>query len=236
MKIASIYDLNFDLPILSYSTIEMLHKSSHQWVNKTNKIKRDPNAGNYTKPDGTIGNYFTEGRVGHNLIQKHISKQEPSPLVVFDKEVKEEPYFPLVEEVDFDKRTGFMLMFGEYQVIGYADGLNGEAKTGAEIKLSSTPWTLKKYFDSDQRKMYGLGFPWLQKMYLITGLRYPEKWKETPLKVHCLPFEEKDKERAIKFIEEGIQVIEDGDYTGGLDDNGRCRDRNCAYGPNCIFK
>jgi hypothetical protein len=156
--------------------------------------------------------------------------------VVFDKEVKEEPYFPLVEEKDFDKRTGFMLLFGEYQVIGYADGLNKEAKTGAEIKLSSSPWTLKKYLDSEQRKMYGLGFPWLEKMFLITGLRYPEEWAVTPLKVHRLPFGKDDKKQAERFIEEGIQIIEDGDYTGGLDENGRCRDRNCAYGPNCLFK
>jgi|GEM_PF-2383410 len=229
--------IDWDKPLLSYSTINMLLTSSHQWVNKISKIPRDPNAGNYTKADGTIGNYFTEGRVGHNLIQRYISKRELDPKVKFDTEVKmDDLYFPLVEEKDFDDRMRFLFNVGQYQVIGYADGLNKEAAKGAEIKLSSTPWSLGKYLVSDQRKLYGLGFPWLKEMYLITGHRYPDRWEKEPIKVHHLPFRDEDKKDAQKFIEKGIQVIEDGDFTGGLDESGRCRDRNCAYGPNCLFK
>ena len=222
---------------LSYTVLNMLLTSSHQWVNRINKIKRDPNAGNYTKADGTIGNYFTEGKVGHGIIQRFLSKKETDPRVKFDSEVKlEDLYFPLVEEVDFDPKMQFILKRGEYKIKGYADGLNRQDQKGAEIKLSSTPWSLGKYLASNQRKLYGLGFPWLKEMYLITGHRYPEKWEAEPIKVHHLPFVDKDKKDAERFIEQGIQVIKDGDFTGGLDEDGRCRDRNCTYGQNCIFK
>lgn len=228
--------LDWKKPILSYSTINMLLTSSHQWANKINKIPKDPHAGEYMKPDGTIGSYFTEGREGHSLIQGHISGKNKSDRVIFDKEAPQDLFFPLVEECDFDKRMMFLFMVGQYQVIGYADGLNKELKRGAEIKLSGTPWSLSKYLNSNQRKLYGLGFPWLEEMFLITGKRIPSEWEKTPLKVHHLPFEEKDKKAAMEFVEQGIEVIESGIYTGGLNENGICTDRNCMYGPNCMFK
>lgn len=228
------------LPIFSYSSLKMFHDSSHQWVNRVNRIAKDPNAGNYVKPDGSKGNYFTEGKVGHRIIQDHVSGKKLDPRIVWLTEK-----FPIVEKKDFDKDCEFKIKVKGYTINGFLDAQDPNNKRYGEIKLSSSTWSYGQYKKSVQRKIYALAYPQYKEGILITGPRFPDEWKikefagekYSELKVlpPC-PLTDQDRKDAEKWIVEGIEIFESGDFTGGLNEDGRCIDRNCAYGPNCLFR
>lgn len=211
---------------LSFSTINncLQPHNSHNWINKMSGIK----------PEVTI--YMTGGQLGHRLIQDHISGRKIIPGV----EIK--PTFPIVEEKPFDERCKFSIKIGEYEIIGFKDGMNPEERSMAEIKLSGNPWSMLKFQKSPQRKIYALSDPKLLVAYLITGGIDPETWVKTegkeykPLKTYKVQVTDKDRQDGTDWIMAGIKLFEIGDFTGGLDENDRCTDRWCSWGKNCQFK
>lgn len=224
------YELHF-----SYSTLRMLKEYSHCWINKQLKIKPEERW------------YFTEGKDGHRIIQDHIGGIKKDPRLAFLEE-----RFSQVEERDFDEKMKFTLNIDGYKIIGFADAKDplGSPKRIGEIKLSSTLWTIKKYQDSIQRKIYSLAFPDYPLSVLITGSRNPNEWcqwagipgesdplpKKNKFALFDVPNTEKDKKDAEKWIKEGLAIFEAGDFNGGLDENGRCISRDCPWGANCHFK
>lgn len=204
---------------LSYSTINMIYKASHNWLNKQMGLK----------PETRIE--WDEGKKAHRIIQDHVSGK------LIDERLKHITFtFPVVETVDFDERTKFVIPINtKYAVRGFADGLNKEEKRLLEIKSSSTPWSIGKFLESKQRKIYSLGFPYVSEAILITCLRHPDQWILTPPKVMKLAMTNKDRDEAMEWILGAINIIEKGEFNGGLE-NGKCLDPFCYYGRNCAFK
>jgi len=168
----------------------------------------------------------------HRIIQKHVSG------VKVRKDLSHIKYtFPIVERMNFDPQCKFEFLYdSEYKIGGYVDGLNPETGQILEIKTSYTNWSLSKFQNSPQRKVYAYAFSEYKESVLITGRKYPERWKEDKPKVLRVDINEQDFDDALEYIEKGIDIIESGDYTGGLDDDGVCRDPYCFYGKNCSFK
>jgi len=212
----------------SFSTLNNLMKCSHSWINKTMGIKvphRD---------------YFDKGKEGHRVIQDHVSGRKKDERIAW---LTEE--FPIVEKRDFDPDCKFDISIGGYSIIGFLDLQDPAKKRYGEIKLSGVPWSLGKYKDSIQRKIYSLAFPQYKTGMLITGPFDPNQWKQrevegekmSDLKVMEWPLTEQDRKEATEWIKKGLAIFEAGDFNGGLDpDTGRCIDRGCPYMENCHFK
>lgn len=208
---------------LSYSSLNMLHNSPHQWANKMMGIEVPENE------------FLTRGKEGHRIIQDHVSGKKGHLALGHIKY-----NFPIVEEKDFDEKCKFVKYIKDgadtFIVQGFADGMNREENRLLEIKLSSAPWSAGKFKKAMQRKMYAWGFGFFEEAILITGSTRPEEWLASPLSVISCPMTKTDAQEAEDFIHEGIRILRAGDFTGDLDENGRCSDRYCLYGVNCFFK
>jgi hypothetical protein len=208
---------------LSFSTINncLQPENSHCWINKY-----------VLKIPTEVTHYMTDGQAGHEIIQGHVSGKMPDLRIKYIKDV-----FPIVEEKRFDERCKFSFEIDGYEIIGYFDGLNPEKHTDLEIKLTATtPWTLARFQTSMQRKIYKRARPDLEKSILITGSTNPDLWKTEKLKRFEVESRKQDAIDAEKWIRAGIAVLEDGDYNGGLDEDGRCNLFRCLWGENCHFK
>ncbi len=209
---------------LSFTSLNtLLGEKNHEWLNKQMGQK---------VPDYK---FLQEGKDSHSIIQKHVSKKE------ICEDLKHiEVYFPTVEEKDFDEKCHFEFGFKnpeiseEILIHGYYDGTNMAERMFLEIKTSSTNWSMQKYMDSMQRKIYALSNPIFKEAILITGSRNPQDWKMKKPKVYPVPITNKDREDATKWIVKGIKVLEAGVFTGGLNEEGKC-DGSCFYGRNCAF-
>lgn len=215
----------------SYSTIRdcLQPDNSHNWLNKLWKIKRP------------VTENMKAGGKYQRIIQRHVSNEERDSRIEYIEE-----FFPIVERKNFDPDCKFEIDVKGYKVIGYFDGKNPQEKKSLEIKLSGglegrapTPWTLGKFKKSIQRKIYVLAEPTYTKSVIITGSLDPDHWDKpfTKLKVREVDNTQKDMDEALEWLTKGIEVFENGDYNGGLDENGRCTlGRMCPWGDACHFK
>jgi hypothetical protein len=209
---------------LSYTSLNNL-LNGHEWINKQMGIP---------VPDYP---FLREGKEAHRIIQDHVSGKKKHELL---SHISIE--FPIVEQKDFDERCKFTIPINEkYEVIGYVDGFNPEIGNLLEIKSSSTNWSMTKFRDSIQRKIYSLAFPEYEESYLITGSKDPEEWKNDPPKLYSIHLSPEDKKEALEWITEGIKVLESGKFDGGLDSEGFCT--GCFWNmprfqdiANCHFK
>ena len=195
---------------LSYSSLNSIHQG-HEWLNKQMGIQvpRYP--------------FLDQGKDAHRIIQRHVSGIEKDPRLSHI-----ECEFPIVEEVDFDKRCQFQFnVSGGYTIFGYVDGKDQANMRLLEIKTADKPWSLLKFEKSMQRKLYALAHPMYEEAYLITGNKQVEKWGSEPLKLYSLSLTERDRLDAQAWIAKGIAILESGEFTGGLDENGRCT--GCFY-------
>ena len=87
-----------------------------------------------------------------------------------------------------------------------------------------------------QRKIYALAKPEYTETICITCSKNVEEWKNEKPKLFRVPTTQRDRDEAIKWILGGIEIIESGDYTGGLNKEGKCINPRCYYGVNCQFK
>jgi len=213
---------------LSYSTINMLYKASHNYLNKMMGLQPEERE------------EWKQGKEAHAIIQAHVSGKKIDDRLSHIKYI-----FPIVEEKDFDERCKFEIpiKFGvndkvvnSYKVIGYFDGLDIENHRFLEIKASDPVWSLIKFQNSIQRKLYAFANAQITEAVLITCSKYPDRWSQEPPKVFSVPLTPQDKSEAVKWLLGGIQIIESGKFDGGLDENGICRDKFCYFGNNCSFK
>jgi hypothetical protein len=207
---------------LSFSTINncLQESNNHAWLCKQMGIK---------VPDRS---YFTEGKDCHRIIQDHVSGVSEFDLL------RHIPIkFDVVEKIEKDPDTHFTLKINDkYAVHGYYDGRDDGFTKLLEIKSSSSLWTLGQFQKSMQRKIYALSDERIAESWLITCKRDPKLWKLYPPKYFKIPVSDQDKADAIKFIMNGIEVIEKGNFSGGLDSEGRCSNPRCLYGENCFFR
>lgn len=203
----------------SYSTLNMLQTNSHCWINKMLKIKQEDKS------------YFRAGHEGHKIIQDHVAGRKKDERINY---LVDE--FPITEAHDFDINCKFSIQVGGYEVIGYLDGDDPANKRFLEIKLSGTPWSMMKFKNSMQRKIYGLAKPDYTSSVLLTGSLNPNEWERNHLKRYPVPITQKDRDDAKAWILSGIAIFENGDFNGGLDEDGRCTDPRCPWGKSCHFK
>ena len=232
---------------LSYSTINscLQPNNSHNWINRQLGLKPEE------RPEWKAGN------IAHNIIQKYISGKEKN------KDLAHIEYrFPIVEEKDFDERCKFDFNFksfmkeaenasgkplegkgikvldwfqGEYNIIGFYDGLDIKNGRMLEIKSSDPVWSLGRFVSSMQRKLYALSNSKFKEAVLVTCSKDPVKWKNEKPKVYSVSLNGKDRMDAINWIIDAIKLLESGKFDGGLED-GKCTNPYCYYGSNCSFK
>ena len=217
---------------LSYTSLNNLH-NGHEWLNKQMGIKI---------PDYP---FLKEGTEAHRLIQDHVSGKTPHEFL---KHI--EVSFPIVEEISDEKDPEYWnakekckfskTISDKYEIYGYIDGLNETEKKFLEIKSSSEPWSISKFKNAMQRKIYAWAKPEYKEAFLITGQKDPARWEKESPKLYSLQNTDQDREEAENWILEGIRILEVGVFNKGLDENGRCqgcfwnmpRYRNLA---NCNF-
>jgi len=209
---------------LSYSTVNMLHTASHNWLNKQMGLRPEDKW------------YFKEGKVAHKILQEHISGTKRHMLLSTFKDF-DNLIYPIVEKVDFDPDCKLEKRLDTvYNLIGFVDARTEDWKKILEIKTSSKTWSLLDFKHSMQRKVYCYAHPEIEVATLITCPRKQEEWNENNVKIFIVPTSKKDAEEAKEWIDQGIKIIESGDFTGGLNENGVCVDPYCYYGVNCQFK
>jgi len=200
--------------------------------------------------------YYHEGKEAHKIIQQHLSGKKPNLFLSQVKDLQEF-MFEVVERQDFDPRCKFNVTLeslmktyynetspngelykprGEYNLIGFVDGRDTGWTRGLEIKTSSQVWSITKFKEAMQRKVYVLAVPTLKEMILVASKRKQEEWEREKPKVFTVPSTNEDRAEAFDWILGGIKIIESGNYSGGLDENGVCNLPFCYYGVNCMFK
>lgn len=214
---------------LSYSTIQycLQPENSHNWRNKQMGLQ---------VPDNE---YFRNGHRIQQLITDHLKGVAPrKDLAHLEEKLGK---FDLFEEEQKygDPRVKLQQVFeilGEQvRVIGFFDMKDTEKYRSGEIKAYGRMWSVGQFASSYQRKIYGLLDPKFTEGVLITALPNEAEWLSLPPKVYILPYTQKDREDALKWITKAVEVIKKGDFTGGLTD-GKCLNRFCNYGENCSFK
>jgi hypothetical protein len=163
--------------------------------------------------------YFEYGKEGHKIVQKHISRKTLDPrLNNFTL-----GYFPIVEEKDFDERLKFEMKFDEDKFIGFLDARNDDLKVFSDIKISTTLWTLKKFLDLMQRKVYQLAYP----DYSFVGISATPDLSD--VSVIEIPNRPQDAEKAREWIEFGIKAINESKFKANP--NANCF--RCVYKNSC---
>lgn len=213
LKLASQIDL-IKMIKLSYSSLNNLH-NGHEWLNKQMGIP---------VPDY---DFLKEGTEAHRLIQDHVSGKTKHKSLSHI-----EINFPIVEEISDEKDPGYWnakekckfsrLVGDKYEIYGYVDGLDVKNKRFLEIKSSSSPWSMVKFRDAMQRKLYAWALSDYQEAYLITGKKDPALWEKEPPKLYSMKITKQDIQEAKEWIEEGIMILESGNFKKGLDEEGFC--------------
>lgn len=183
---------------LSYSTINAMKEMPHTWVCKQMGLK--------TKNLPV----FAEGNAVHSLIQRHVSGTELSPLLAN----KKLPTFPIVETRKMDSATSRTLAIdGKYSLYGFADGLNFDTKQLLEIKSAGTPWSAGRLHKTMQWRVYGLLFPEMEEVVLITSKRdlADPDWSKS-VAVIKQPITEQDRQNAWEWVKSAVDFIEAGDF------------------------
>ena len=190
--------------LLSYTTLNDLHKASHTWINKCLNIK---------KP---VSEAMEKGKEAHAKLQAHVSHKTKIDNLDLPMD------FPTIE---YHARKPYNDKFSWH---GYCDGVNFASKSILEIKTSGSKTWSQGEFDRSMQPVYYSFVTQFKKCYLVTC-----KFDLSDLKVYYREFTEKDWERALTWGKEGIDIIEKGDFTGGLTD-GKCIGY-CSYGSACYF-
>lgn len=164
--------------------------------------------------------YFTYGKEGHVVIQKHISGAHRDPRLAAPLKGHK---FPVVEKCDFDANLKFSIPFGPDTFIGFLDARNDQLKIYSDIKISTTLWTLKKFMDLMQRKVYQLAYP--DYSFLgITATPDLESVYTVPI-----PNRPKDAEIAREWIVAGIKAINESKFEA----NEKANCFRCVYKESC---
>lgn len=190
--------------LLSYSTINELINEPHTWLCKQMGLSR-------------ITTFqMREGSEAHKVIQRHISNvQKDERLSAINL------FFPTVETEDRDPKTHFIHKLNEeYSIHGYMDGKDEEKGIGLEIKTSSNPWGMTRFYNLMQWRIAALAQPWLKEMWFISctrDLRNPVAFK--------LNVTDKHREEALDWIQKGINIIENAEF----EYTGTGKSRYCNY-------
>lgn len=176
---------------ISYTTANALINSPHTWLNKINGLKTFSTR------------YFEEGKELHRIVQDSLSGKIPHP------QLGKMPEFDLVEEEDFDQRLHVeRKISGNYIYHGYVDGISTKRKEFIDIK-TGRPWGVAKFSKHPQFSLYAwaLGEKYKTK-WLLSLPRNQNLWNNRTIKIFTASVNDRDYNRAEKFLEKAIDVIE----------------------------
>ena len=208
---------------LSYSTINLIYNSPHNYLNKIMGIKQPDNI------------YFQKGKKIHRIIQDHVAgiKEEPRLSHITER-------FPVVETVDFDPKCEIEFKIdSKYKMRGFVDGFNKEEGKTLEIK-SGKIWSIGEFQRAVQRKIYLIGLPFdVKENYLITASSDDSTWEFNKPKIYSLPVTPQDSVAGWIWIHEGVKRLEN--IKALVDEelratDGKCVDSRCYWGDQCQFK
>lgn len=190
--------------ILSYSTLNDLYKWRHSWLNKLMGLPKRKYAP------------FEEGKEIHRVLLDHMGGIKLDERI--SKREKEDKRFQLpkltvIEKVDFDPDTKrYIEIDDKYALVTFIDGSN-LPELVVEIKSSNTAWTLGKFRDLMQRKIYSIAYPEAKRTVLVSSGRrlLMPGWQYT-IKVFSTDHSKADKDEAMGWIKSGIAIIEKGDF------------------------
>lgn len=178
--------------LLSYTTIDNLHKASHTWINKMLGLET---------PESEA---MLKGKETHAKIQAHVSgktKIEGLDLPMDFPTIEYHCRLPAEEPYVFH---------------GYVDAVNFASKSFLEIKSSNSHIWSQGDFDKSIQPAYYSWVTKIKKAYLVSC-----KFDLSNLKVYLWKFTDDDWAKAEKWANEGIEIIKSGEYQGGLV-NGKC--------------
>lgn len=191
--------------LISYSTVAGLLRCKYSWICKQQDLPTED------------FKWFGDGKKMHRRIQDHVSGREIDAKLIKNGLDPDKWYFPIVEEVDRDENCHFEFELDGHTIHGYFDGLYPEKRL-LEIKTGN--YSPRDFLKSFQRKIY------------VTALNVPEsvlihaKDANSRITTTIIKTTEKDKEDALKWLREGIKIIESGDFEPE-------EDRFCG---RCIYK
>lgn len=196
---------------LSFSTINncLQPNNSHNWLNKQmgRKIpETDP---------------MKIGKELHKIIQARVLTGTWSELSGFHVETK-----------DFDEKMKVSKKIDKkYEIFGYVDGKREDAIL--EIKTATNFWPITQFYNSNQLGMYAL-MTGCKIIFCMTAISDMGTWVVRPPRIYEIIVTDRLIENGRKFVQKAIELLEKGEFTGGLTD-GKCLDY-CTYGQNCYFK
>jgi len=191
--------------ILSYSTLADLKKWKHSWINKMLGLPKKE------------FEFLKEGKEIHKVLLGHMAGVQPDERIM-KREANggdfQLPKLEVYEKVDFDPDTKkYFDVDDKYSMVTFVDGLNLTESFILEVKTSSKAWTPGMYRDLMQRKIYSIAFPGMKRSFLVSSGRDQTLpgWEHS-IKVFSMQNSEKDREEAMRWIKEGIAVLEKGDF------------------------
>ncbi len=161
---------------LSYSTMNALIHEPHTFICKYTLALET-----FTTP------YLEEGRRLHRIVQDHVSGRAEHPALAHL------PYFPHVEQVDFDPAMKVRLPIDErFSFFGYVDGKNPQTKQFLEIKTGSS-WSKQRFIDLVQWKLYAAALPDYAEVVFVNCPRSERYWRASNVRVYRHTITEADR-------------------------------------------
>jgi hypothetical protein len=194
---------------LSFSTLNDLINEPHTWLCKQMGLEKRKTW------------QMNAGTEMHQVIQQHVSGQKK------DKRLDAITLtFPVVETKSQDPLTHFEIPLDEeFGLHGYVDGFNLAEKRLLEIKTSSKPWGITQFYRLMQWRIYALGMPDMDSIFLITANR-----ELSQIKTYSIDVTDNHREEAKAWARKGINIIKQGDFRY----KGEGPSRWCGY-INCPF-
>lgn len=180
---------------LSYSTMNALIHEPHTFICKYTLALET-----FTTP------YFEEGRRLHRIIQDHVSGRVEHPALAHL------PYFPHVEQTDFDPVMKVRYPINDqFSFFGYVDGLNPQTGQFLEIKTGSV-WSKQRFLDLIQWRLYASALPGYSEVVFVNCSSNEQHWTTNNVRVYRHTITEQDRAAARPFIARAIDIIEHIDH------------------------
>lgn len=188
---------------LSFSTLDALIKHPHTYLCKAMGIEQP------------VNEYMEAGKIAHKIVTDHVCGIKKDPRVMIDLEFTNPEYKCFKDYRD------------NYALYGFCDAVSFKSKSIMEYKTSTKPWSQQRFDDLIQIPFYSLVTEF-RKIFMVTStsdlINFKVFYKEVV---------DKEIQKAKDFIEQGIAIIEKGDFTSDLV-GGKC-DGSCNYRINCHF-
>ena len=186
--------------------MDALIKHPHIWLSKLMGCKVEENE------------WMRQGKANHKIIADHILKKK------IDERLKgidldfQEAEFKCFRDLDFTDK---------YALFAYIDMISWKSKSLLEIKTSTKPWSMSKFNDLNQWRLYAYMTNFKHCWFLTSDHELKG------IKKFYIEATDNDYKIAEDMVKKSIDIIENQDLKQDLV-NGKC-DGWCSFGKNCYF-